>query len=629
MHIDPLQPKEQHLFRRRVLVIGVVFIFIFSLLGFRLWMLQIVEGPHYSDVAKGNRIRLIHKPALRGMIYDRNGEILAENRPAYQLRLIRSDTTNLEQTLTRLETTLEVPENTYKKIVKAHRKRAKFKSIILDKDLSESKAILVETYQEDFPGVSIVVQARRFYPHGNLASHVIGYVGATSNANSSFPASQRLSSKIVGRVGAESIWNVSMVGEDGGRQVEVDHRGRELRVLGKPVPPVPGSNIQLTLNLQLQNVVQNAMEGKSGAVVVMNPKNGDILAMGSFPDFDPNVFVGGITQKQWKKLIQNPAHPLENKNLQGLYPPGSIFKIVTAYAGLDLGIIDNETTFLCNGYYYIKGGKAPFKCWKRGGHGVVNLKNAIKGSCNVFFYNVGMEVGVDRLHDYAQKLGLGKITGIDLKPERKGLIPNHKWKRRIFGERWYPGETPSVSIGQGYLSVTPLQLINLVNLVANQGVLSTPHLLLNKENAPQKTDLKSDYLAMIRDGMFAVVNEKGGTARKVRIPGFNIAGKTATSQIISSKTRDSLGASGKTIERAFLHHGLFGAFAPAEDPEISVVVLVEHGGSGSRSAAPVAKKIFDYYYKNIYNSQKVQTTSSGNIFRPSSGFTERLNAAFP
>ncbi|MBL4824281.1 MAG: penicillin-binding protein 2 [SAR324 cluster bacterium] len=627
MNFETLEFEELDRIRNRLMILGGVVILIFSLLASRLWYLQIIEGQKYTEFSQGNRIRLVPEPALRGIIYDRNGVILAENRPAYQLHLIREDTPDLEITLGNVSQALSLSYPALKEKIVENHGLAQFKPIILEEDLDYEKAMYLETFQDDFPGVSIVVQPRRFYPYNNLAAHLIGYVGIVQEDWKELPEEKRSSSQIVGHSGIELLENDRMIGLDGGWQAEVDHMGRELQVLGKPVPSVPGENVSLNLDIRLQKVATEAMQGESGAVIVMNPKTGEILALASFPDFDPNLFSGGIDQKSWNSLLANPEHPLENKAIQGLYAPGSIFKVVTAYAGLDLGVLTPETERVCNGYYFIKGRSDPFKCWKEGGHGRVKLIDAIKGSCNVYFYNAGMSVGVDAIHKYASLFGLGKLTGVGLQNEKAGLIPNTKWKKRIFNEPWYLGETPSTAIGQGFITTTPLQVINMINILANDGMWMPPRIFKEQEGVrPEQIPLKKKYLSLIREGMVAVVNSEGGTAKKVQFEEFTVAGKTATSQVISNETLETLDDEAKS-SKIFQNHAWFVAFGPAEDPEISVLALVEHGGGGSKAAAPVVRKILSYYIDNIYKPKNEQTLNN-HIDSKNLNFSERLQIAF-
>tara|TARA_B100000953_G_scaffold67928_1_gene54478 strand:+ start:4 stop:1890 length:1887 start_codon:yes stop_codon:yes gene_type:complete len=627
MKLESLGFEELDRIRIRLIILGGVVILIFSLLASRLWHLQISQGQKYKEFSQGNRIRLVPEPALRGNIYDRNGVLLAENRPAYQLHLIREDTQDLEKTLQKVSQSLSISYSSLQDKIDANQNLAQFKPIILEEDLDYEKAMFLETFQDDYPGVSIVVQPRRFYPKKNLASHLIGYVGIVQEEWSELPEEKRSSSQIVGHSGVELFKNDHMIGLDGGRQAEVDHMGRELQVLGKPVPSVPGKNISLTLDIRLQKVADKAMQGESGAVIIMNPKTGELLALASYPDFDPNLFSGGIDQANWNILLENPEHPLENKAIQGLYAPGSIFKVVTAYAGLDLEVITPETEHVCNGLFYVKGRETPFKCWKENGHGRVALIDAIKGSCNVYFYNTGMEVGVDAMHKYAGLFGLGQLTGLGLLNEKAGLIPSSNWKQRVLNEPWYLGEMPSMAIGQGYIIVTPLQVLNMINILANDGMWMPPKLLLDQEGiSPRHIPLKREYLSLIREGMVAVVNEVGGTARKVQFEEFTVAGKTATSQVVSHETMETLDDEAKS-KREIQNHAWFVAFGPAEDPEISVLALVEHGGGGSKAAAPIVRKILTYYIDNIYQP-KPQKTTQTDLESKNIKFNDRLQKAF-
>ena len=627
-----LGPDELKLFRRRTTVIVMVIAFIFSSLASRLWYLQIVNGEKYAEYSQGNRIRLVPQAAPRGIIYDRNGIALADNRPAYHLQLVREDTPDLEKTLRNLSDTLDISYVYLLKKVEDHRHQAPFRPVILDEDLEYKKAVIAETFQEDFPGVSIVVQSKRFYPHDKIAAHVLGYVGIRNEAQEEeMPKNKRTSGRIVGQASMEKIHNDILIGIDGGKQVEVDHLGRELNVLSKPVNPIPGHDVYLTIDARIQELIYSNMRGKSGAVVVMQPKTGEILGMGSFPSFNPNLFSDGISRRNWSRLMKNPDNPLENKAIQGTYPPGSTFKLVTAYAGLDQNIIDQQSTYPCNGYYYLKGRKTPFKCWryKLGGHGTVDLRKAIKESCNVYFYNVAVEVGIDHLHEYGQQFGFGRKTDIPLLVEKSGLMPSPAWKKKTYGERWYPGETPPVAIGQGFVTATPLQVLNFINIIANRGMAVRPRLIMEnasrQQNAPQyqPTGLSSEYLDLIRQGLLAAVNEQHGTARVIRSKFMQLAGKTGTAQVVGHKTTKNW-EDDKKNQKKFRNHAWFVAFGPAENPEVSVVVLVEHGGKGSQAAGPIAKKILDYYIEHIY--EPVQ--AADNQLHAQTFFADRLQAAF-
>ena len=627
MKLETMEFEELDRIRIRLIILGGVVILIFSLLASRLWFLQITEGKKYTEFSQGNRVRLIPEPALRGIIYDRNGVILAENRPAYQLQLIREDTPDLENTLEKVSHALNLSLEEMNKQIMAKHDLAQFKPIILIDDLEYEKAMYLEAFQDDFPGVTIVVQPRRYYPYNNLAAHLIGYVGIVQEDWKKLPEEKRSSSQIVGHSGVELLENDHMIGLDGGRQAEVDHMGREIQVLGEPVASVPGEDIHLNIDIRLQKVATKAMEGESGAVIVTKPRTGEILALASFPDFDPNLFSGGIDLGNWDRLLANPEDPLGNKAIQGLYAPGSIFKIITAYAGLDQGVITPQTEHVCKAEYFIKGRDEPFKCWKEEGHGKVNLLKAIMGSCNIYFYNTGVGAGVEQIHKYAKLFRLGKITGMGLHNEKAGTIPNNEWKIANLKEPWYEGETPVASIGQGYITTTPIQVINLINILANDGLWIPPSLFKEQKGLkPQKIPLKEEYLNLIREGMVAVVNSPGGTAKKVKFEEFTVAGKTATSQVISHKTLETMDNETKA-NKIFQNHAWFVAFGPAEDPEISVLALVEHGGGGSKAAAPVVRKILSYYIDNIYKpkNNEIQQQNFESTYLK---FSDRLRMAF-
>ncbi|MEE2599056.1 MAG: penicillin-binding protein 2 [SAR324 cluster bacterium] len=627
MKLETMEFEELDRIRIRLIILGGVVILIFSLLASRLWFLQITEGKKYTEFSQGNRVRLIPEPALRGIIYDRNGVILAENRPAYQLQLIREDTPDLENTLEKVSLALNLSLEEMNKQIMAKHDLAQFKPIILIDDLEYEKAMYLEAFQDDFPGVTIVVQPRRYYPYDNLAAHLIGYVGIVQEDWKKLPEEKRSSSQIVGHSGVELLENDHMIGLDGGRQAEVDHMGREIQVLGEPVASVPGEDIHLNIDIRLQKVATKAMEGESGAVIVTKPRTGEILAIASFPDFDPNLFSGGIDLENWDRLLANPEDPLGNKAIQGLYAPGSIFKIITAYAGLEQGVITSQTEHVCKAEYFIKGRDEPFKCWKEEGHGKVDLLKAIMGSCNVYFYNTGVGAGVEHIHKYAKLFRLGKITSMGLHNEKAGTIPNNEWKIANLKEPWYEGETPVASIGQGYITTTPMQVINLINILANDGLWIPPSLFKEQKGLkPQQIPLKEEYLSLIREGMVAVVNSPGGTAKKVKFEEFTVAGKTATSQVISHKTLETMDNETKA-NKIFQNHAWFVAFGPAEDPEISVLALVEHGGGGSKAAAPVVRKILSYYIDNIYKP-KNNDIQQQNFESTYLKFSDRLRMAF-
>ncbi|MCH7476687.1 MAG: penicillin-binding protein 2 [SAR324 cluster bacterium] len=608
MKYSLLSQEEILFFRQRLALIAAgLGLLVLVLLG-RLWYLQLYNGSYYEELSKGNRIRVIPQEAPRGIVYDRTGVILAFNRPSFNVQLIPEDAPDLNRTLANLSRVTGVEYPFLRYTARANRSSLKFKPITLLEDIGRKTADLIDSYQEDLPGIFVTVEPKRLYPTAYHSSHLLGYVGVINEGQlQALPLKKLTSGRVVGQAGVELTQNRILIGTDGGKQVEVDNVGRELRVLNQPVRPVPGNDIHLTIDLRLQRYIRTLMAGKNGAVVVMNPRTGEILSLNSYPDYDPNVFVGGIKSEKWAKLTQGEKTPLLNKATQGIYPPGSTFKMVLAAAGLKLGVIQENTTFLCPGYYRV--GRTVAWCWNRAGHGEVNVKQALQQSCNVFFYNLGLQMGVDRISDHALMFGFGLPTGVEVESEKTGLLPNRLWKRKMLGERWYDGETLNLSIGQGFLSVTPMQLINYVNVIANRGLWVQPT-LIRRAVTPDGQEIISDQelprnsrrlpiapqiFDFIRQGMILSVN-RDGTGRLARTEKFVIAGKTGTSQVVGRK---ALRAGDDEIEERLLPHSLFVAFAPADDPQVSVVVLVEHGRSGGRVAAPIGRKILEFYAETI------------------------------
>jgi penicillin-binding protein 2 len=638
MKFAPLTTEEVSLFRQRLALVLGGLALLLAVVLFRLWFLQVIEGGYYEEVAKGNRIRVIPEAAPRGIIYDRTGEILAFNRPSFDVQLVLEDTPSLGRTLDHLARVTDVPVKSLRESLTANRKGPRFKPIVLLKDVGRKTADLIETYQEDLPGVSVSVEPKRLYPTAYLDAHVLGYVGVINEDQlTRLPVSRLSSGRIVGQAGIELMENNVLIGTDGGKQVEVDHVGRELKVLSQPINPVPGADIQLTIDLRLQRYIRTLMQGYQGVVIVSKPRTGEVLALASYPDYDPNQFVGGIDTSKWGALTRNEDRPLINKAVQGLYPPGSTFKMVLAAAGLNTGAIDPTTKLNCPGYFRIN--REIHYCWKRSGHGDVTVDQAIEESCNVFFYQVGLQLGVDTIRDYARMFGFGAPTGIELESEKSGLLPSREWKQRVMGEQWYDGETVSVAIGQGFVTVTPIQLANYVNVIANGGLWVRPT-LIRRITAPDGRVLASDQdlpresrllplapeiFDVIRHGMVEAVNGQGGTAGRARSRLFTVAGKTGTSQVVGRKSVKKSGEVEK--DEDLLPHSLFIGYAPAEDPKVSVMVLVEHGEAGGRIAAPIARKVLEFYSKNVEpldNRSPTLRTASG----PDESFKRKLEGAF-
>jgi penicillin-binding protein 2 len=610
MKYSLMTSEEIQTIRMRLVVISTALALLFLILLGRLWYLQVLNGAYYSELARGNRIRVVPQEAPRGIVYDRNGVILAFNRPAFNIRLIPEDTPNLERSLRNLSVVTEVPYSRLLGLAQANRSQQKFKPIMLLEDVGRKTADLIETYLGDLAGISVAIESKRLYPTAFLSSHVLGYVGVINEDQlKSLPVRKLYSGRIVGQSGIESMLDDLLIGLDGGRQVEVDNVGRELRVLGRPVKPIPGHDVTLTIDLRLQRQVRTLMAGKKGVVIVMKPRTGEILSMNSFPDYDPNLFVGGIKDKHWSSLTGGATRPLMNKATQGQYAPGSTFKMVLAAAGLDSDAIDEDSAFNCPGYFRIN--REVRYCWKRSGHGDVTVRQALAVSCNVFFYKLGQELGVDTITKYARMFGFGEATNVELDSEKVGLLPTKAWKRRVLKEKWYIGETVPVSIGQGYVTVTPLQLVNYINVIANRGLWVKPT-MIRQVIGPDGSEMVSasilprqsrvlpipvEFFDPIHLGMIDAV-EGHGTARRARSKKFVTAGKTGTSQVVGRAGKKVL-IDNEEVDERFIPNSLFVAFAPAEDPQVSVMVLVEHGGAGSATAAPVGRKILQFYNREI------------------------------
>ena len=575
----------------------------FVLLFFRLFYLQVIEGKEYKRLSENNCIRLQTISPSRGLIYDRNGYLLVDNRPSFDLNITLKDTKDLKKTISRLSVYTQLPEALFMEKISKARGIPSYKPILLLQDIGRDMLAKVEVHQYDLPGVSINVQPRREYIYPKSAAHLLGYLGeinASELASGKYPGSQ--SGDFIGKFGVEKSFEKYLRGESGGRQVEVNASGQVIRVI-QTVDARPGDNLYLTLDQELQKKTEMLFEEKVGAAIAMVPDTGEILAMVSSPSFDQNLFVSGMTPEVWDALNSDVNRPMTNKAIQSGYPPASTYKIITAIAGLEEKIIDTHFSQFCSGSYRF--GNRNYYCWKLSGHGEVNVVEAIAKSCDVYFYYVGHKVGVDRLAWYARGCGLGDLTGIALDHESKGLVPTTTWKEKYRGSRWQAGETLSVAIGQGANLATPLQIAVMTSSVANGGVKYRPTIVkrilasdgsLSLKERPLKKGVipvSEENLAIVKQGLFNVVNANDGTARVARIEGIHVSGKTGTAQVVSKSTIGSL--KGEEIPYNLRAHAWFVAYAPSEAPEIAVVVFVEHGESGSGTAAPIAREMIKQY----------------------------------
>jgi penicillin-binding protein 2 len=610
-------------FRRRLGIALVVVAGAFCFIIGRLWQLQVVEGDYHRTLSESNRVRLKRVSSTRGLIFDRSGQLLVENRPSFDVVMVPEDARRPQEVLTRLGGFLSQDMTDARQALSAASAshRPPFENVVLRRDVDWPTLVAVETRQIELPGVSLQIGPRRNYLYGPIAAHLLGYTGEVNVDELQRNAGYAMGDTI-GKYGLERFWESRLRGENGGQQIEVDAFGRKLRVLDE-VPEVPGANIHLTLDLGLQQAAEEAMGDHEGSIVALSPKDGAVLAMVSKPAFDPNVFARGVTDEEWKALVNDPLKPLSNKAIQGQYPPGSTFKIVVATAALEEKAIDPNARIFCGGSMHY--GNHEFHCWKKGGHGYVNLHEAIVGSCDVYFYQVGLRLGVDTIAMYAHLYGLGSPTGIALDHERGGTIPDTRWKQQRYGEPWYSGETLSVAVGQGYVTATPLQMANVIATVAAGGVRHRPHYIERMDvpegasppaAAPEiakaeELPLRPSTLAQVRSALRDVVESDRGTGKKARVDGIDVAGKTGTSQAVRLKTERKINQ--MLLPREHRDHAWFVAFAPVDAPEIAVACLIEHaGGGGGAMAAPVVQKVLSYYFSHKNQEPPLTTVSSND-----------------
>jgi penicillin-binding protein 2 len=596
----------------RLRLIGVCIVVIVAVFVLRLFQLQIVEGEAFRRRSEQNSVRTIRLEAPRGDILDREGRVLATTRAAYELQVIPNGLREPKTTFAVLAQLLGTEPALLEERVGVRKGAERFQPVRLVDDLDFDRLARVETHRYALPGVVTDVQPRRHYVEGAMAAHLMGLIGEIDGDQLRERARQGYrSGDIIGQAGLEARLESHLRGRAGGRNVVVDVAGREVEVLDE-VAAVPGGKAVLALDLDLQREAEAAFldvpEGepaRMGAVVAMDVRTGDVLVMLSRPSYDPNAFAGGIDGETWNALISDEWEPLQNRAIQNHYPPGSIHKPILAAALLADGIVTTETRVYCPGYF--RHGRRTYRCWKRGGHGSVGIHEALKQSCDVYFYTNGVKLGIDRLARRARAFGLGHRTGIRLPSEAPGLIPSTEWKKRRFGVVWYPGETVSASIGQGYNLYTPLQLAVAYAALANGGKVVRPRLLLRLEaqdgtvleefppEVRSEVGISPEHLAVVRRGLAAVVEEPGGTGRRARVPGVRVAGKTGTAQVVGLGHTEGMEEKEIPIRRR--DHGWFGAFAPVDAPEIAVAVFVEHGLHGASAAAPVAQRILARYFE--------------------------------
>jgi penicillin-binding protein 2 len=618
-------------FEQRLRVFGLVMVGFFALFVVRLLQLQVVEGQQHLERSQRNSIRTERIASPRGELVDRDGRVLASTRAAFELEVVPSELRDKERTVALLASLVGEPAERTRQGVLAARGRARFQALRFADDLSFEQLARVESLRYALPGVLTEVYPRREYPYASLAAHVIGTIGEIrSDQLEERRFAGYRQGESVGQSGVEALLEPHLRGRAGGRNVVVDVAGRAVEVLDE-VEPRAGGRAVLTLDVDLQLAAEEGLRAAAqpgdpaaGVVVALDPRDGDVLALASLPSFDPNAFTGGIETAAWQALTQDPLKPLQDRAVAGQFPPGSTYKPLVAAIALQEKIRTPSSTVFCPGSFAF--GNHVFRCWKRGGHGTVDLHRSIVQSCDVYYYRVGLDIGVDKMADYMHAFGLGAPTGIGLENERAGIVPSSAWKEKRFGKPWFPGETVSISIGQGYVTTTPLQLAVAYGALGT-GQVVRPR-LVRERHAPDGTvtpepvevvrqvPIDAPHLERVRKAVRGVVQDGGGTGRRARVPGLDVGGKTGTSQVV--KLQHTEGLKGRQIPWKYRDHAWFAALAPVDAPEIVVVVLVEHGGGGGANAAPVAQRVLARWWEKK-NPQPAPALEAAMVASPEEG----------
>lgn len=595
--------ERGRVFARRLLLLGGLQAGLFAALGARLYKLQVSDAAFYKLQAEDNRISQRLLMPARGRILDRTGKPLADNTPLYRVTVVREHVDDLDATLDRLAALIDLPDHERERVIDAAKARRGFVPITVRDDLRWEEVAKLAVRTPHLPGVTLDGGLYRDYPYGNELAHILGYVGPVSEREQEADDDPflRLPDLRIGKNGVEKQYDKALRGRAGLMQMEVNAYGREIRELARK-PGTTGNNVTLSLDLDLQRYCHRRLASElSASAVVLDVHTGAVLALASVPSFEPSKFDNGLSHAQWNEWRDDPRAPLVNKAVSGTYPPGSTFKMLTGLAALEAGAIDANTPFFCRGVLSM--GRARFHCWRAGGHGTLSVVQALAQSCDVFFYEAAKRIGVDAIASMANRFGLGSVTGIDLPAERAGLMPTEAWKQAALGQPWQKGETVVIAIGQGYVSATPLQLAVMTARLANGGFAVTPWLVQPERSPddplvlPPSLGIVPLHLDIVREGMFEVVNGRRGTARKVQLDreGAQMAGKTGTSQVKRITRAERAAGLHKRKDKPWKdrHHALFVGFAPYDAPRYAVAVVVEHGGSGSAAAAPIAKDIMN------------------------------------
>ena len=603
------QRAELNTFRSRVTVAGFLALAAFGLLASRFVWLQVVQREHYHTLAEANRISVVPVVPNRGLILDRNGEVLAANYSAYTLEVTPSKVGDVERAIDELSQVIEVSARDRRRFRRLQEESKNFESLPIRTRLSEEEVARFAVNRYRFPGFEIKARLFRSYPHGDIASHAVGYIGRINEADVRRIESAGLTTNYkgtdhIGKLGIEGAYEKELHGATGSEQVEIDAGGRAIRSLSRSEPQ-SGNNLVVTLDVKLQRVAEEAFQDFRGALVALDPRTGDVLALVSRPGFDPNLFVDGIDPANWDALNNSPDKPLNNRALRGQYPPGSTIKPFMALAALTYGKRTPEQTISDPGHWMLPGVSRPVRDWKPGGHGVVNLHRSIVVSCDTYYYGLANDLGVDAIHRFMTQFGFGARTGVDIDGELPGLQPSTDWKWQRFKQKWYAGDTISVGIGQGYWLATPLQLAAATATIANGGTPVHPRLVRAVQDArtQEVRDLpvrngdplaiKPEHIELVRAAMIDVTRPGGTALRAAQGAPYLVAGKTGTAQVVGMKAGEKYDE--KRVKEQHRDHALFIAYAPADDPKIALALLVENGGHGGSTAAPIAREVFDFH----------------------------------
>ena len=598
---------ESQLVAKRVYFAGAVICLLALLIIGRVFYLTVIQHDHFTTLAKSNRVKVAPIPPIRGLIYSRDGVVLAENKPSFSLEIVPEQIQDMDELISQLQALIKIETDDIERFKKSLKKKRRFESIPLRFNLNEEEVALFSVNRHRFSGVDVVAGLNRYYPFADELVHAIGYVARIDEDDvKDIDESNYTGTTHIGKLGIEKSYENVLHGEVGYQQIEVNAQGRVIRVLERTAPK-PGDNLHLTIDVSLQQVALKALEQRRGAIVAMDTRNGDVLTFVSSPGYDPNKFVNGIDTKSYRALLASKDKPLINRAIQGKYPPGSTIKPLMGLLALEEGVRNPEHETWCPGWYSLPGRSHRYRDWKKEGHGHTNLHKAITQSCDVYFYILAYELGIDRIYAGLSRFGFGSRTGIDIGGEAGGLLPSRDWKSEALGQIWYPGETLIMGIGQGYSLSTPIQLAKATAIIANRGKVVTPRLVSSTSNVitnearmlPVKMETpvtvsNEQYWDRIIQTMRDVVHGQGGTAWRSGLnAAYEFAGKTGTAQVISI-AQDKEYKKEELAEE--LHdHALFIAFAPVENPEIALAIIVENGGGGSSTAAPIARKILDHY----------------------------------